>query len=176
VELPDMPDWAKMSADYELLGLSPHYHPLGLLRAAGTLPAGLVTTTELEELPDGTPIRLAGLVVCRQRPETAKGITFLLLEDEHGLANAIVSRGLYEAQRLLVRAEPFVILAGRLQRRERTLNVIATGFERLAGAVAAVEAMVEAAAVREIDVVAAPGNGSRDDALRRLAPASHNYR
>ena len=68
---------------------------------------------------------VAGLVVVRQRPETAKGVTFLLLEDEHGLLNVIVPPVLYEAQRHVVRSEPFVVVEGRLQRRLNTINLLA---------------------------------------------------
>ncbi|HET9015923.1 MAG TPA: OB-fold nucleic acid binding domain-containing protein, partial [Thermomicrobiaceae bacterium] len=129
VALRPMTAWEQMSADYETLGLSPHYHPLGLLRPH--LPPEVVTTVDLEDLPDGITIQLAGLVVCRQRPGTAKGITFLLLEDERGLVNVIVFPDLYAEQRLLVRSEPFLVVEGRLQRREGTINVVATRLRTL---------------------------------------------
>src|SRR5207247_5104957 len=65
--------------------------------------------------PDG-PVRVAGLVVARQRPGTAKGIVFMLLEDEHGTINLIVPPAVYERHRLTVRTEPLVLAAGRLER------------------------------------------------------------
>src|SRR5262249_58969232 len=99
--------WDQMAADYAVLGLSPRYHPLGLLR--WRLPDHFVTTADLDRLPHGAEIEIAGLTVCRQRPGTAKGITFLLLEDEHGLVNVIVYPRLYERQRMVVRGEPFLV-------------------------------------------------------------------
>ena len=68
-------------------------------------------------------MRVAGLVVARQRPATAKGITFMLLEDELGTINLIVPPPVHERCRLAVRAEPLVLAAGRLERREGTTNV-----------------------------------------------------
>lgn len=86
---------------------------------------GIVSTAHLEHLPDGTPVEVAGLVVCRQRPGTAKGFVFLLLEDESGMANVVIKPGLYQRCRSLVRAEPFVVVRGELRRRDGTTNVIA---------------------------------------------------
>jgi len=85
----------------------------------------------LDSLPDGTSVEVAGLVVCRQRPGTAKGFVFLVLEDEFGLVNVVVKPHLYERQRALVRAEAFLIVRGELQRREGTINVAAERFRPL---------------------------------------------
>jgi len=92
---------------------------------------GIVSTAHLERLPDGTQVEVAGLVVCRQRPMTARGFVFLLLEDEFGMANVVVKPQLYERYRSLVRAEPFVLVSGELQRRDGTLNVLAASFRLL---------------------------------------------
>ena len=123
VSLPEMDEWERMVADYGLLGLSPSYHPMGLLRPK--LPAGLRTADELKATPDGTPVRTAGLVVCRQRPGTARGFVFLLLEDETGLTNVVVRPDLYEAKRSVVRGEPYLCVEGTLQISSGSLNVIA---------------------------------------------------
>jgi error-prone DNA polymerase len=123
VALPPTSTWDRMQAELRTLGLSPHWHPLGLLRT--WLPRSIRPTGDTAQLPDGTRLQVAGLVVVRQRPETAKGVTFLLLEDEHGLLNVIVPPALYEAQRHVVRAEPFVVIEGRLQRRLNTINLLA---------------------------------------------------
>jgi error-prone DNA polymerase len=72
------------------------------------------------------------MVVCRQRPGSAKGFVFLLLEDEFGLANIIVRPHLYEAERSLVRGEPFIVVHGTLERRDGTLNVSARRISALA--------------------------------------------
>ena len=110
VSLPDMVPWDRMMADYEIMGLSPSFHPLGLMRrrlAKDVLPAAAI-----RQLGNGTPVRTAGMVVCRQRPETAKGYIFLLLEDETGLTNVIVKPDLYEARRSVVRGELYVCVEG----------------------------------------------------------------
>ena len=124
-----MSDWDRMVADYAVLGLSPGYHPMAFLRSR--LGEGVVPSAMLGALRDGAAVRVAGLVACRQRPGTAKGFVFLVLEDEFGLVNVIVKPGLHERQRSLVRAEPFVIVRGKLQRRDGTVNVVAESLQAL---------------------------------------------
>jgi error-prone DNA polymerase len=70
-------------------------------------------------------------VIARQRPATAKGVTFMLLEDEHGTINLIISPPVHDRYRLAVRSEPLVLATGRLERREGTANVIVDRIERL---------------------------------------------
>jgi error-prone DNA polymerase len=82
-------------------------------------------------LPDGAAVEVAGLVVCRQRPGTAKGFVFLVLEDEWGLVNVIVKPDLYERERPVVRGEPFVVVKGQLQRRDGITNLMARSFRAL---------------------------------------------
>jgi error-prone DNA polymerase len=106
--------WESMIADYATIGLTLGPHPMSLLRAG--MPAGSVSIAELEGLPHDAPVRLGGLVVARQRPGTAKGIVFLLLEDEFGTINLIVPPDLYEVNRLTVRSEPLLLCEGRLER------------------------------------------------------------
>jgi error-prone DNA polymerase len=132
VALPPMSDWDRMAADYAVLGLSPNRHPMAFLRPQ--LHEGIVPSRMLERLPDGAPLEVAGLVVCRQRPGTAKGFVFLVLEDEFGLVNVVVKPDLYERARALVRTEPFVIVRGELQRRDGTVNVLAESFRALQAA------------------------------------------
>jgi error-prone DNA polymerase len=115
--------WERLVTDHQALTFSPALHPMGLLRRR--LGEGMHTSRHIERLPDGTRVRLAGLAVCRQRPMTAKGVLFLLLEDEWGLTNVVVHGGLYERQRLVIRTEPFVIVDGTLQRRGAVVNVLA---------------------------------------------------
>ncbi len=188
VELKPMGSWEQMATDYATMGLSPRYHPLGLLRQR--LPEGLTTTADLQTIPDGYRIRVAGLTVCRQRPGTANGITFLLLEDEHGLVNVVVFPDLYSEQRHVVRGEPFLLIEGILQRRNNTINLVAeriTALEQARSGVLPIPAQ-EAPTVREIDVIAArAGRSSAPDRelvgaasdlsqLREITPASHNFR
>ena len=162
--------WDQMEADYDVLGLSPRYHPLGLLRSK--LPERYVTTEDLNRLPDGLTVQIAGLIVCRQRPGTAKGIQFLLLEDERGLANVVVYPALYEARRLVVRGEPFVMVEGRLQKAEDTINIVATGIWPLEQARTAYDTSV-LTATPETKVLEDPVQD--EPAPAPFAPASHNY-
>jgi error-prone DNA polymerase len=123
VRLKDMTDWERMVADYGLLGLSPSYHPLALLRR--DLPHDVLSAEQVRASRDGARVRTAGLVVCRQRPGTAKGYVFLLLEDETGVVNVVVRPDLYEAQRSTIRGESYLCIEGRVQLQSGTLNVIA---------------------------------------------------
>ena len=83
---------------------------------ATRLPAGAVSCRDLERMRHKDPVRIGGLVVARQRPGTAKGIVFLLLEDEFGTINLIVPPDVYEKHRLIVRAEPLLLAEGRLEK------------------------------------------------------------
>jgi len=132
------------------------------------LPKHLVTSKQLESLPHGLTVELAGLVVCRQRPGTAKGITFLLLEDEMGLINAIVHLDLYLQERTLVRSEPFLTIKGKLQKTQGVINIIAQEITALEGAGASFHAPPPDAMEDVIDTPSTPP--------RKLEPASHNYR
>lgn len=115
----------RIVSDYETMGLSTGWHMMTLVRPH--LPDATVTAVALRDLRDGTHVTVAGMVTARQRPMTANGIVFMLLEDETGLINVVVHPPVYEAHRALLRAEPLVVVSGRLQHRERTINVIAGG-------------------------------------------------
>ena len=128
-ELRALSAWERMLADYGSTGITLREHPLELMRPS--LPGDLRTSEELERHPDGRRVRVAGLVVARQRPATAKGVTFMLLEDEHGTVNLIIPPPVYERFRLAVRSEPLLLATGRLERREGTMNVVVDRIERL---------------------------------------------
>jgi error-prone DNA polymerase len=129
VPLRDLTRWERLVADYETMGFSAHDHPMAAVRQV--LGEGTVSTAHVETLPDGVDVQVAGLVVCRQQPGTAKGFVFLVLEDEFGLANVVVKPTVYLRYRALVRAEPFLMVSGRLQRRDGTTNLIAESFRPL---------------------------------------------
>ncbi len=112
--LHDLSAWESMLADYGSTGLTVHAHPLALLR--DRLPADAVTSRDIETLEHGSRVRMGGLVVARQRPGTANGIVFILLEDEFGTINLIVPPRVYERNRLTVRTEPLMLVEGRLER------------------------------------------------------------
>ena len=121
--LAGMSAWERMVSDHEAMHLTTGPHPLALLRPS--LPATLRTTRDLREDEAGGTLTVAGIVVSRQRPGTAKGIVFMLLEDEHGMANVIVHPRVYERDRVVIRAEPLVCVTGRLEKRDGTINLIA---------------------------------------------------
>ena len=128
-ELRALSAWERMLADYGSTGITLREHPLELMRPS--LPGDLRTSEELERHQDGRRVRVAGLVVARQRPATAKGVTFMLLEDERGTINLIIPPPVYERFRLAVRSEPLLLATGRLERREGTMNVVVDRIERL---------------------------------------------
>ena len=109
-ELPEQTTWERMLADYRHTSLSVGVHPLELLRPH--LPAGVATSAELPEPPNGALIEIAGIAIARQRPSTANGIVFMLLEDEHGQANLIIPPPVYERYRAIVRGEPLLLARG----------------------------------------------------------------
>jgi error-prone DNA polymerase len=113
----------RMLAEYAVLGFAATGHPLALLRDA--LPPGLVQSDRLSSLAHRSRVEVAGLVVARQRPETAKGVVFILLEDEAGMVNVIVRPDVYERDRVAVRGEPFLCITGRLAKDDGAVNVLA---------------------------------------------------
>jgi error-prone DNA polymerase len=122
VRLNDFSDYQRMANDYAVLHLSPEAHPMQFLRPA--LGEGVVSSRHLRTMTAGAHVDLAGLIVCRQQPLTAKGIIFLLLEDEFGMVNVLVSRDLVEANRDVIRTAPFMRVRGILEERageQRTL-------------------------------------------------------
>jgi error-prone DNA polymerase len=112
-ELRALTAWESMLADYGTTGLTADAHPIALLR--DRLPQGVVTSRELGTLRHGTRVAVGGLVVARQRPGTANGIVFVLLEDEFGTINLIVPAPIYERHRLIVRTEPLMLAQGKLE-------------------------------------------------------------
>ncbi|MBX5474273.1 MAG: error-prone DNA polymerase [Thermoleophilia bacterium] len=121
-ELPEPTAWERMLADYRTTSLSAGVHPLELLRPH--LPPGTLSSEELRAQPHGARVQVAGLVVARQRPATANGVVFLLLEDEHAQVNLIVPPTVYERHRALVRGEPLLLARGRYERVDRNRNVL----------------------------------------------------
>jgi error-prone DNA polymerase len=119
----------RLLAEYATLGFSASGHPLSLVRNA--LPSDLTLNRDLGNLKAGVKCQVAGLVVARQRPETAKGIVFMLVEDETGMTNVIVRPDVYDRYRAAVRGEPFVLVTGKLAKDDGTVNVLAEKVEGL---------------------------------------------
>ncbi len=115
--------WQRLIADYSTSGVTVGDHAIAALRERLST-ARLATSAQLLRLPSGCSVAVAGLVIARQRPGTAKGTMFLLFEDEWGTINLIVPQAVYERHRLLARAEPLLLARGRLERTEGVVNVL----------------------------------------------------
>ncbi len=123
LDLPDAPRlrrlgrWQRLIADYSTSGVTIGDHALAILRGRLQVPK-LATSAQLTRLPSGCQVAVAGLVIARQRPGTARGTMFLLFEDEFGTVNLIVPQAVYERHRHLARAEPLLLARGRLERHQ----------------------------------------------------------
>jgi error-prone DNA polymerase len=125
VATPDLPApsvWEQMLADYRTTSISVGVHPLELLRPH--LPAGTLSTAELKERCNGSNVAVAGMVVARQRPATANGVVFMLLEDEHTQVNLIVPPQVYDRFRAVIRGEPLILAKGRYEHADRNRNLL----------------------------------------------------
>ena len=118
----------RLQADYGALHLTTGPHPMALVRAR--LP-DVWRAADLKQVENGITVRIAGQVICRQRPGTAKGVCFVSLEDETGVSNAIVPPPLFESDRLKITMEPFLIIEGQVQARHGTIHIKARRIERL---------------------------------------------
>jgi error-prone DNA polymerase len=129
LELPQAPRlrklgrWQRLIADYSTSGVTIGDHAMAVLRERLTAPM-LATSAQLLRLPSGSTVAIAGLVIARQRPGTAKGTMFLLFEDEFGTVNLIVPKAVYERHRHLARAEPLLLARGRVERSEGVVNLL----------------------------------------------------
>jgi error-prone DNA polymerase len=119
----------RVKADYDAMNLTTGPHPMKLLRPH--LP-NIWRATDLASARHGDTIQIAGNVICRQRPGTAKGFVFISLEDETGVSNAIVTPDLFERVRLLITEEPFLIIQGRVQNSENVVLIKAEEIRPLA--------------------------------------------
>jgi len=118
----------RIQADFAGMDLTTGKHPMALLRPRLR---NIWRAADLPKAPNGNRIRIAGNVICRQRPGTANGYVFISLEDETGISNAIVAPPVFEANRLLITEESFLIIEGRLQQRENVIHIKAEKIERL---------------------------------------------
>jgi error-prone DNA polymerase len=173
-QLRRMSEWERMVADHEAMGLTTGPHPMALLRDG--LDPALRTAGSLRQGAGGR-VSVAGVMVARQRPGTAKGIVFLLVEDETGMVNVVVPADVYERHRIVIRSEPLVQVDGRLERRSGTLNVIADRVTALSYAGRPEIARdAERAAARAAGTGAGQGGHVADlRALRAAAPQPNSF-
>jgi len=182
IELPAAPRlrplgrWQRLIADYATSGVTLGEHPMAVLRerlavspdqrSAGAAQVALASSAQLDRLAAGCEVAVAGLVIARQRPGTAKGTMFLLFEDEWGTINLIVPKAVYERHRALARAEPLLLARGRLERSEGVQNVIVGELAALERFLSADPTEQEGAQVHELEV------GS---SMRAVAPPVQSF-
>ncbi len=131
-----MTEEERISADFRVTGLTTGRHPMALRRAE-VRRLGAVRAADLKRLPNGVPVRVAGCVIVRQRPGTAKGFVFLSMEDETGIANIIIEPELFDLRRVELVQHPFLLVSGILQNVDRVVSVKASAVEPLPLATAA---------------------------------------
>jgi error-prone DNA polymerase len=112
----------RLVADFRGTGMTVGPHPMAYHRARMNA-MGIYKAGELSRIPDGQHLRIGGCVICRQRPGTAKGFVFLSIEDETGVANAIVTPDLFQKNRLLLSSAQFLMVEGILQNQDNVISV-----------------------------------------------------
>ncbi|HET9856589.1 MAG TPA: OB-fold nucleic acid binding domain-containing protein, partial [Chthoniobacterales bacterium] len=110
----------RVTADYQTMNLTAGPHPMKLLR--DRLP-NIWRAIDLKQAKQGSIVQIAGNVICRQRPGTAKGFVFVSLEDETGVSNAIVDPDLFERFRLLITEEDFLLIEGEVQNSDNVVLI-----------------------------------------------------
>src|SRR4051812_9053200 len=166
-ELRALSAWERMLADYGSTGVPLREHPLELMRPS--LGRNVLSSAGLERVGDGAHARVAGLVVARQRPATANGMTFMLLEDELGTINLVVTPPVFERCRTAIRAEPLVMAEGRVEDRDGTINVVVDSIWRLE------RPDLPQAEIRHIEPRRAWSTEEDANNLRSVAPAAHSF-
>jgi error-prone DNA polymerase len=129
--LPPMSPGELTEADYRMTGVSLNGHPMLHLRRL-LQPNGILSAAALaKDGKDGDRVAIAGLVICRQRPGTAKGFVFLTLEDETGMVNVVITPKRFERQALLISTTPLLLVRGVVQIEQRVINIRADRFRGL---------------------------------------------
>ena len=124
-------DYETICWDYQAFGLSVRGHPMGALRAQKTSQIPPTTTASVKRAPSGTGARLAGLIIARQQPRTAKGTVFATIEDEEGFLDLILRKEVFEKFHDIFVNEPFLIVSGRVQRDAEAVSVLVRKIEVL---------------------------------------------
>jgi error-prone DNA polymerase len=145
-------------------------HPMSLIREG--FGEDLSSSADLPRLRSGREVRVAGMVIARQRPATANGVLFMLLEDEWGTINLVVPPPTYRRSRLVARAAPFLLATGRLESRGANINIVVTELERLD------RPDLPAAEVKHIEPPRTLAPAENQPAMAELAaalPAAHSF-
>ena len=175
-QLPVMPLSEEVVADYQTQRLSLKAHPLAFLRAS-LGERGFIRASELRERKYRSPVQVAGVVLIRQRPGSAKGVCFITLEDETGVVNLVIWPDLMERQRKVIMAARLIEVKGRVEYDDEVIHVIAT---HLTDATAALHALSDDLLPHHTDRadhVLRPVQGSRGGHPRdvRVIPKSRDF-
>jgi error-prone DNA polymerase len=127
-DLPEMPPCDEVACDYNTLGLSLRSHPVSFLREQLTR-LKITPAAELAHGPADRWVKVAGIVLMRQRPSTAKGTTFVTIEDETGQVNLIIHQSTWEKYRPIARGATLMMASGRLQRQQQVTHVLVRKLE-----------------------------------------------
>ena len=130
IAIPPPSAFENTRADYASVGLTLDTHPIALVRRQ-LRQRRCSDSTQLAQLPNGRNTRFAGLVILRQRPQTASGVTFLTLEDEHGMVNVVVWHDLAERQRRPLLESRLLAVEGRMESEQGSRHLIARRLENL---------------------------------------------
>jgi error-prone DNA polymerase len=122
----------RVQADYDRTGLTIGPHPMAIVRAS-LAPRGIQRASDLPRGRPGRRVCVAGAVITRQRPGTAKGFVFLSLEDETGIANAIITPDVFAAYKRTIVEAPYLIVEGTLQNQDGAVSVKADRVDALEG-------------------------------------------
>jgi error-prone DNA polymerase len=181
--LRELDSWERLVADYSSVGIAIAEHPMALLRPS--LEDSVASSADLDGVSNGRPVEIAGMVVARQRPATARGVVFMLLEDELGTINVVVPPPVYQRHRLAVRTASFAQVSGKLERRARVVNVVASAVRPIAtpDQPRADVRHIEPPAERETGRRVAGAGAARPGALTAgqatelaaVAPAAHSF-
>jgi error-prone DNA polymerase len=178
--LRELDSWERLVADYGATGIAIAEHPMALLRLG--LEQAVFSSADLHGTSDGRRVEVAGMVVARQRPATARGVVFMLLEDELGTINVVVPPPVYARHRLAVRTASFARVSGKLERRAGVVNVVASAVRPLAtpdqprATVRQIEPPTERETGRRADGQrSTAAAGTRAAELAAVAPAAHSF-
>lgn len=134
-ELPETPTDREVQEDYRSMSLSLRSHPMAFHRDALSQ-LGVVPNADLLNVPHGKHVKIAGLVLVKQRPGTAKGVTFVTIEDESGIANLILHARTWRENQQVARRSAAWTVHGRVERRDAVVHVVVSRLEMLAGSLA----------------------------------------
>ena len=179
VTLPEMPLGEHVVADYQTLKLSLKAHPMGLLREDFHA-EGALTTAALNSLPDGRAATVGGVVLVRQRPGSAKGVVFITLEDEAGVANLVIWPKTLAQYRPIIMGARMMLARGRIQRHEDIVHLIAWRLEDRTHWLRKLSGRVGLPALARADEVARPTGdrhppGPRHPRNVRVIPKSRDF-